>query len=507
MPIIEADGLTKTYRVFQKKEGCSARLRGLYRREYKEVHAVDGVGFTIEPGEMVAFLGPNGAGKTTTLKMLSGLIYPTARRRPACSASSPGSAPTPSAASSRWSWARRTSSGGTCPPPTASSSTARSTRSPQAEFQRTLGELTELLGVEKLTRQAVRELSLGERMKMELIAALLHQPQLLLLDEPTIGLDVVAQVAIQKCLRDYHERRGVTMLLTSHYMRDVEALCDRVLVITHGTLVYDGPLAGIVERFGESKLVKLQFAEDAARRPGPVRRGRRAARGRSADLKVERRGWPRCWGRSSTGTPWPTSACRTRRWSRSSPGSSRRPGSPMTPPDDRSAAALRRRLATATDAARHAPPGAGRWRPSRKYAKIFRVSLVERMTYRGDFLLGTILRFLPMVTTILLWQAIYDGLGPDRAGRASAINEMIAYLLLVNISRMFSSMPGLAGGIARDIREGTLKRYLIQPLDMIGYLLVVPGRAQGRLHHHVVPALRDPLLPLPGLLRRLPRRR
>src|SRR5436305_6821159 len=135
---------------------------------------------------------------------------------------------------------------------------------PAAEFQRTLGELTELLGVEKLTRQAVRELSLGERMKMELIAALLHQPQLLLLDEPTIGLDVVAQVAIQKCLRDYHARRGVTMLLTSHYMRDVEALCTRVLVITNGTLVYDGPLAEITGRFGQSKIVKLEFAEGEA---------------------------------------------------------------------------------------------------------------------------------------------------------------------------------------------------------------------------------------------------
>ena len=118
---------------------------------------------------------------------------------------------------------------------------------PKLEFEKTLAELTGLLGVEKLTRQAVRELSLGERMKMELIAALLHQPRLLLLDEPTIGLDVVAQVAIQKCLRDYHARRGVTMLLTSHYMRDVEALCDRVLVITNGMLVYDGPLSGIAD--------------------------------------------------------------------------------------------------------------------------------------------------------------------------------------------------------------------------------------------------------------------
>jgi ABC-2 type transport system ATP-binding protein len=160
---------------------------------------------------------------------------------------------------------------------------------PPAEFQSTLAELTGLLGVEKLTRQAVRELSLGERMKMELIAALLHRPRLLLLDEPTIGLDVVAQGMIQRCLRDYHRQRGVTTLLTSHYMRDVEALCDRVLVINHGNLVYDGPLARIVERFSESKLVKLQFDGpppepeelipfgEVVRRDGPF-----------VDIKVER---------------------------------------------------------------------------------------------------------------------------------------------------------------------------------------------------------------------------
>src|SRR5205085_6621679 len=131
---------------------------------------------------------------------------------------------------------------------------------PKAAFEHTLGELTEMFGVKDLTRQPVRELSLGERMKMELIAALLHQPQLLLLDEPTIGLDVVAQVTIQKCLREYNASRGVTLLLTSHYMRDVEALCNRVLVITHGKLLHDGPLRSITEQFSQVKLVKLQFA-------------------------------------------------------------------------------------------------------------------------------------------------------------------------------------------------------------------------------------------------------
>jgi ABC-2 type transport system ATP-binding protein len=287
MAIIEADGLTKTYRVFQKKEGMLGALRGLYRREYKEVKAVDHIEFAIEPGEMVAFLGPNGAGKTTTLKMLSGLIYPTSGRARVL-----GYVPSERADAFRRRFAlvmgQKNQLWWDLPAADSFQLHREIYSIPPDEFQRTLTELTELLGVEKLTRQAVRELSLGERMKMELIAALLHQPQLLLLDEPTIGLDVVAQVAIQKCLRDYHTRRGVTMLLTSHYMRDIEALCERVLVITHGSLVYDGPLSGIAARFGQSKLVRLQFADgqspddlalfgEVTRREGP-----------SADLKVER---------------------------------------------------------------------------------------------------------------------------------------------------------------------------------------------------------------------------
>jgi ABC-2 type transport system ATP-binding protein len=258
MPIIEALGLTKTYRVQQKRQGLWHALKSLVRREMKEVRAVVEVSFVIEPGEIVAFLGPNGAGKTTTLKMLSGLIYPTSgmarvldfvpwerhdafRRQFALVMGQKNQL---------W-WDL---------PAADSFQLHREIYSlPGAQFQRTLGELTELFGVKELTRQPVRELSLGERMKMELIAALLHQPRLLLLDEPTIGLDVVAQVTIQKCLREYNAQRGVTMLLTSHYMRDVEALCSRVLVITHGRLIYDGPLAGIVERFGQDKLVRVQF--------------------------------------------------------------------------------------------------------------------------------------------------------------------------------------------------------------------------------------------------------
>jgi ABC-2 type transport system ATP-binding protein len=287
MPIIEVQGLSKFYRVFQKKEGLLGAVRGLLRRQYKEVRAVDEVSFAIEPGEMVAFLGPNGAGKTTTLKMLSGLIYPTGG-----SARVLGYVPWERADAFRRQFSlvmgQKNQLWWDLPAADSFQLHREIYSLPTDDFNNTVGELTEMFGVRELTRQPVRELSLGERMKMEIIAALLHRPQLLLLDEPTIGLDVVAQVTIQKCLRDYNAARGVTMLLTSHYMRDVEALCKRVLVITHGRLVYDGDLQRITEQFGQTKLVKIQFDGAAAPddldrfgavtyRPGPF-----------AELKVER---------------------------------------------------------------------------------------------------------------------------------------------------------------------------------------------------------------------------
>jgi len=260
MPLLTATNLTKTYRVYQKKSGLAGAVKGLFRREHKEVKAVDDVSFSVEPGEMVAFLGPNGAGKTTTLKMLAGLIYPTT-----------GSARvmdfTPwdrvDAFRRQFSLVMGQKNQLWWDLPAADSfQLHREIYSlSKTDCDQTIGELTEMFGVKELIKQPVRELSLGERMKMELIAALLHKPRLLLLDEPTIGLDVVAQVKIQECLREYNISRGVTMLLTSHYMRDVEALCKRVLIINHGKLVYDGQLAGIVERFGSEKILKLQFKE------------------------------------------------------------------------------------------------------------------------------------------------------------------------------------------------------------------------------------------------------
>jgi ABC-2 type transport system ATP-binding protein len=286
MSVISARNLSKTYRVFRKKEGFLGALRGLFFREYKQVEAVIDVSFDIEPGEIVAFLGPNGAGKTTTLKMLSGLIYPTRGQ-----AFVLGHVPWERADAFRrrfslvmgqknqlW-WDL---------PALDSFHLHREIYSiPKQQFEQTVADLTDLFGVKDLVRQPVRELSLGERMKMELIAALLHQPELLLLDEPTIGLDVVAQATIQRCLREYNRTRGVTMLLTSHYMRDVEALCSRVLIINHGRLIYDGPLSGIVEQFGRTKIIKLRFADGVPAelaRFGEVQNGQ----GPVADLRVDR---------------------------------------------------------------------------------------------------------------------------------------------------------------------------------------------------------------------------
>ena len=286
MPLLTANNLAKTYRVYQKKTGLAGAIKGLFHREHKDVKAVDGVSFTVEPGEIVAFLGPNGAGKTTTLKMLAGLIYPTSG-----SANVMNFVPWERVDAFRRQFSlvmgQKNQLWWDLPAADSFQLHREIYSLDRADCDQTIGELTELFGVKELTKQPVRELSLGERMKMELIAALLHKPRLLLLDEPTIGLDVVAQVKIQECLREYNRSRGVTMLLTSHYMRDVEALCKRVLVINHGKLVFDGPLAGIVERFGQEKILKLQFKEvvpDTLKNFGTML----SSTGPTAELGVER---------------------------------------------------------------------------------------------------------------------------------------------------------------------------------------------------------------------------
>jgi ABC-2 type transport system ATP-binding protein len=260
MPVIDIQGLSKSYRVYQKKEGLLASVRGLFRRQYRLIEAVRAIDLTVEMGEFVAFLGPNGAGKTTTLKLLSGVITPTAGM-----ARVMGHVPwkRENAYRRRFALVMGQKNQLWWDLPAAESFRLHQqiyAIDPQ-QFQRTLDELTGILTVRRLLEQPVRELSLGERMKMELIAALLHSPDVLFLDEPTIGLDVIAQHAIQKFLRHYQEVRKITILLTSHYMKDVAALCRRVVIIAAGRIVYDGSLAGIVDRFSGHKIISVQLTD------------------------------------------------------------------------------------------------------------------------------------------------------------------------------------------------------------------------------------------------------
>lgn len=236
-------------------------IRGLFRREYRDVEAVKGIDLRVEQGEFVAFLGPNGAGKTTTLKLLSGVINPTRG-----SALVMGHVPWKRENAYRRRFAlvmgQKNQLWWDLPAQESFRLHQQIYRIDPDGFQRTLDELSDLLDIRRLLRQPVRELSLGERMKMELAAALLHSPEVLFLDEPTIGLDVVAQRNIQQFLKHYQRERRITILLTSHYMKDIAALCQRVVIIAGGRIVYDGALADIVGQFSGHKLVTLQLGGD-----------------------------------------------------------------------------------------------------------------------------------------------------------------------------------------------------------------------------------------------------
>jgi ABC-2 type transport system ATP-binding protein len=257
-PTIVVEHLSKQYRVHKKPPGLLASLRSLVRREYQDVHAVSDVSFTLEQGELVGFLGPNGAGKTTTLKMLSGLLHPSSG-----SASVLGHEP----------WQReprfqrrfslvmgqKNQLWWDLPAIESLLLNKEIYGVSDAQFRTTLDELVELLGLESLLQIQVRHLSLGERMKCELAGALIHQPEVLFLDEPTIGLDVVMQHALRDFIRAYNQRRRSTIILTSHYMEDVKELCERVIIISRGRLIYDGRLDSIVERYTDERDLTATF--------------------------------------------------------------------------------------------------------------------------------------------------------------------------------------------------------------------------------------------------------
>ncbi len=264
MSAIEAHNLTKVYRTYRKERGLWGSIKGLVRRRHDETRAADKVSFRIDEGEFVGFLGPNGAGKTTVLKMLSGLLNPTSG-----DARVLGFVP----------WERRNEMKRQFSllmgqknalwwdlPAQESLELNRAIYGiDRARFNKVVGGLSELLEVQDKMNVMVRELSLGERMKMELISALIHEPRVLFLDEPTIGLDVVSQKRVREFLRIYNEEHRIVTMLTSHYMQDIEELCPRVIIIDHGKIFFDGPLTSIIDRFSGYKILSLTFENQAIR--------------------------------------------------------------------------------------------------------------------------------------------------------------------------------------------------------------------------------------------------
>jgi ABC-2 type transport system ATP-binding protein len=260
---VHVDGLQKIFEVPEREPGLWAATKSLVRRRTREVRAVDGITFNIDPGEIVGFLGPNGAGKTTTLKMLSGLLY-----------SSGGEAHVlgfvPSKRQKEFLrqitlvMGNRNQLQWDLPALDSFELNRAIYRIPREDFVPIRDEMIELLEVGDLVRKPVRNLSLGERMKVEIVGALLHRPQVLFLDEPTIGLDVTMQKRIRSFVAEYNGRHGATVLLTSHYMADVQALCKRVIVIHHGQILYDGPLTGLAAQFAAHKTIGVALEDGQA---------------------------------------------------------------------------------------------------------------------------------------------------------------------------------------------------------------------------------------------------
>lgn len=261
MATIEVRGLSKTYEYYKKQAGLWNSVKSLFKREKLFTQAVKNVNFSIKEGEFVGFLGPNGAGKTTTLKMLSGILYPTSGQATVLDYT-PWKRQKEFQKQFALVMGQKNQLWWDLPAMESFILNKEIYEVPDEQFNKTLDELTELLDIKHIVDVQVRKLSLGERMKCELVAALLHSPKVLFLDEPTIGLDVVSQNNIREFLKKYNKEKKITIVLTSHYMEDVEELCERVIIINHGELIYDGKLIKLLDQYIDHKILEASFTED-----------------------------------------------------------------------------------------------------------------------------------------------------------------------------------------------------------------------------------------------------
>ncbi|WP_128658687.1 ABC transporter ATP-binding protein [Paenibacillus sp. 598K] len=288
MSMIRVEQLSKSFQYYKKEQGLKHSLKNLLFRKTLIKEAVSGISFEIEPGEMLGFLGPNGSGKTTTLKMLSGILYPTSG-----TATVNGFVPWERKKEFKMQFSivmgQKSQLWWDLPASESLYLNKCIYELDEKPYRQVLDELTEMLDVKELLNVQVRRLSLGERMKMELIASLIHRPKVIFLDEPTIGLDLISQKRIREFLKHYNEQTGATVILTSHYMADIEDLCKRAIIINEGRTVYDGDLRRINELFNAKKIIKLQFTDEVQREAllgfGEIRKHD----GASAVLEVDKR--------------------------------------------------------------------------------------------------------------------------------------------------------------------------------------------------------------------------
>ncbi len=262
MPIISVKNLSKHYKSYKKEPGFLGSLKSLVNRKYETIKAVENISFDIEEGELIGFIGPNGAGKTTTLKTLSGLLYPT-HGKVSVLGFTPFERKKQFLKQIALVMGQKNQLWWDLPPIETFLLNKEIYEVPDKQFKTVLADLTKLLEIEDILKVQVRKLSLGQRMKCELVAALLHSPKVLFLDEPTIGLDVVMQKKLREFIKEYNEKYRATIILTSHYMGDVEALCKRVIIINRGTILFDGLLSDVVKKFAPFKVINVIFGEYA----------------------------------------------------------------------------------------------------------------------------------------------------------------------------------------------------------------------------------------------------